>query len=77
METRIVGDPLLEEGASYHLAIPAGTWIAAELTDKTQYGLYSETVTPGFEYEDFEVADPKILCQQFPEYKELFLRFSK
>ena len=76
LETQILGDALLDEKALYHFAIPAGTWIAAELCDKSQYGFLSETVTPGFEFEHFEVADTKKLCQEFPEHEELFQRFS-
>ncbi len=43
--------PDLASGHNLHLVVPSGWWKASELTSG-EYGLVSEAVSPGFEYED-------------------------
>ena len=43
--------PNIELGQQLQLAVPSGWWKASELTSG-EFGLISEAVSPGFEYED-------------------------
>jgi predicted cupin superfamily sugar epimerase len=52
-------------------------WFAAELIDKNSYCLVGCTVAPGFDFEDFELADRKELIEAFPEHSDLIERFTK
>lgn len=51
-------------------------WFAAELIDKNSFCLIGCTVSPGFDFEDFEMAKKMMLTEAFPEHKELIERFT-
>jgi hypothetical protein len=57
--------------------IKLDTWFAAELEDKNSFALVGCTVAPGFDFEDFLLADRKKLMEQFPAHKEVIERFTK
>lgn len=63
-----LGNPILSEGASFQVIIRAGDWFAAEIRDKSSFALMGCTVSPGFEYCDFILADRDILTYQYPEH---------
>lgn len=65
----------LEAGESLQVIIPRGTWFAAEVI-REDYILVGCTVAPGFEFEDFELANREILLNQYPELSNLINRFS-
>jgi uncharacterized protein len=56
--------------------IYAGVWFAAEVEDKTSYSLVGCTVAPGFDYSDFELGKREDLLKQFPQFKEIILKFT-
>ncbi len=51
----------LEVKTYLQYVIPAGVWMAAEVTDKTSYSLVGCTVSPGFDFTDFEMANINVL----------------
>lgn len=55
IETFTLG-PTLSNSEFPQLLIPANTWFAARVKGETGYGLVSCTVTPGFDFDDFELA---------------------
>ena len=57
--------------------IPAGTWFAAEVEDKNFFSLVGCTVSPGFDFTDFELAKQSELVELFPNQRELILKFAK
>ena len=68
-------------GGTPQALVPHGTWFAAEVGDYTSmdrqgFSLVSCFVSPGFEYEDFELADRDALLAEFPAERELILRFT-
>ena len=56
-------------GEQPQLLVPGGCWKATELCSGS-YGLVSESVTPGFAYDDMELADSS-LANQLPANQEL------
>ena len=64
------------KNAAFQVLISSGKWFAAELRDKTSFGLAGCTVSPGFEYQDFEIAKVDVLLDQFPEYEGIIKRLS-
>jgi predicted cupin superfamily sugar epimerase len=63
----------IEKGAIPQLTIQSNSWFASELDEGGSYGLVSCTVSPGFDFRDFELAD-KTLLQEWPEYTALLDR---
>ncbi len=59
------------------LVIPKGTIFAAEVEDKRSYSMVGCTVSPGFEFADFELLDRGMLSQTYPEHIELIRKFTK
>ena len=58
------------------IVIKRNTWFAAEVEDKNSYSLIGCTVSPGFEFTDFELGAQEKLLQQFPQHAELIKLFT-
>jgi predicted cupin superfamily sugar epimerase len=61
-------------GERPQLVIPAGTWFGAELTQGAPYCLIGCTVAPGFEFQDFELAEGPELARRFPRAADRIAR---
>jgi predicted cupin superfamily sugar epimerase len=59
-----------DNGEVFQYVIKAGTWFGAELKDKSSYALMGCTVTPGFNFEDFEIGKKDELLKRFPLHAE-------
>jgi len=59
------------------ITIEKQNWFAAELEDKKSFALFGCTVSPGFEFDDFELGKRDTLLQKFPQHSSLIKRLSK
>lgn len=66
-----LGNPLQHEGAAFQVLVPAGHWFAAARVEPDGYSLVGCTVSPGFEFAEFEIADPTVLGEHWPVHREL------
>ena len=64
-----------EAGQRFQLTIPKGTWFAAEVMEG-EFILLGCTVAPGFEFEDFELADRTELSSVYPQHLTLIEQFT-
>ncbi len=55
--------------------VPFGSWFAAKTTGA--YTLSGCTVSPGFDFADFEMADASQLMQQFPQHRSWIQQFTR
>ena len=60
----------LKKGQSPQLLIPAGKWFGASVKAEEGFTLVSCTVTPGFDFEDFEIGERATLLHQYPQHKD-------
>ena len=67
----------LESGQLPFCIIKAGNWFAADLMWNSKYSLVGCSVSPGFDFAEFEMAEKEKLITQYPEYKDLIRRFTK
>ncbi len=65
----------LDSDDSLQVLIPHGTWFAAEVLTE-DFILVGCTVSPGFEFEDFELADQQALSSAYPQHQTLIERFT-
>lgn len=65
------------QGQSLQLIVPAGAWFAAEVKEKGSYTFVSCSVSPGFEFTDFELSDKSKLSEAFPAHAELIARLCR
>ena len=69
-----IGDDLAA-GQSLQVVIPRHSWFAAEVIADS-YILVGCTVSPGFEFADFELASRSKLSENFPDYSEVIKKFT-
>jgi len=65
-------NPLNNE--SLQLIVPAGDWFAASVTDQAKpenFSLVGCTVSPGFDFADFEMPNRQSLSEYFPAHTEI------
>lgn len=54
------------EGARPQQVVPAGYWFGAAPEDGVEYTLAGCTVAPGFDFKDFEMAEPESIARDYP-----------
>ncbi|MBI5401921.1 MAG: cupin domain-containing protein [Ignavibacteriae bacterium] len=60
----------------YQAVIHAGQWFAAEVGKQDSYSLVGCTVSPGFDFRDFEFGEMKKLIELYPVHKSLISRLT-
>lgn len=65
-----------ENGQEFQHVVPAGSWFGVTVDHPGSFSLSSCTVSPGFDFKDFEMADPYKLKHAFPEHKEIIEKLS-
>jgi len=66
-----------EAGQRFQAVVPAGCWFASEPLLAHSFALVGCTVSPGFDFADFELARRDELSAQFPMLLELIGRFTR
>jgi len=66
-----------EKGESFQCVIAAGNWFAARIAPGGEYALVGCTVSPGFDFTDFELANGDALATLFPQHDQLIRKLSK
>lgn len=72
---RLGADP--EKGETFFSVVSAGSWFASVVADEGEFALVGCTVAPGFDFEDFELADRETLTVQYPEHAALIRRLTR
>ena len=67
----------IENGILPQLVVKGGDWFASEVETKDSYGLAGCTVSPGFDFDDFEMADRDKLISQYPQHHEIIRRLTR
>lgn len=69
-EARYLG-PDIQNGQYFQHAVPAQSWFGVTIDESGSFMLASCTVSPGFDFKDFEMADAYRLRQAFPEHRAI------
>jgi uncharacterized protein len=72
----ILGSDILNN-QSPQLVVPKGKWQASRLKAGGRWALMGSTVAPGFEFEDFELADRDRMRLQFPQLSQDLRSFTR
>lgn len=65
-----------EKQCSFQITIKKGNWFAAEIENKKSFSLFGCTVSPGFDFEDFEIGMRSNLIKNFPLQKKIITRLT-
>jgi len=76
LETIALGNDFFN-GAVYQYVVPAGCWFASEPAPGSLYSLTGCTVSPGFDFADFELANADSLANEYPAYQSLIRRLCR
>jgi len=63
-------------GQLFQAVVPAGCWFGAELSGEGA-ALVGCTVSPGFDFADFEMADQQSLLKEYPDQAALICRLTR
>ena len=75
LETVKLGNDI-EKREHFKYCIKAGQYFAAEVKDKSSFGLVGCTVAPGFDFKDFAFGEKNLLINKYPADKELIERLT-
>jgi predicted cupin superfamily sugar epimerase len=67
----------IAEGETFQFVVPALSWFASEPAPETKFALVGCTVAPGFDFNDFEMADAQQLSKQYPQHQDLIHRLCR
>jgi uncharacterized protein len=62
--------PNLDRGESLQVVVPANSWFGAICHNENSFTLCGCTVSPGFDFIDFELARRKQLISDYPDYEK-------
>ncbi len=65
-----------EKREELQVVIKNNHWFCAELLDRKSFSLVGCTVSPGFDFDDFEIAKRVELLREFPQHKDIIVRFT-
>jgi predicted cupin superfamily sugar epimerase len=65
---KLGNDP--EKGFHFQQVVPAGAWFASRPAEDNNFSFAGCTVAPGFDFEDFEMADRSEMLQEYPQHRE-------
>jgi uncharacterized protein len=65
-----------EQNQHFFSVVKAGSWFGASLQEGSEYALVGCTVSPGFDYADFELANKETLISLYPQHAELIKSLS-
>lgn len=66
----------VDRGAVPQIVVKQGCWFAAKIESVSGYALSGCTVSPGFDFEDFEMAETEFLISEYPQFKKIINEFS-
>lgn len=66
----------VEQGQVLQVVVPKGTIFGSTVEDADSYSLVSCMVSPGFEYDDFELFKRADLLNQYPAYADIIHRLT-
>ncbi|MDD2634952.1 MAG: cupin domain-containing protein [Bacteroidales bacterium] len=71
----IIGNNILQDQTP-QFVVPAGTWFAAHVLEG-DFSLVGCTVSPGFDFKDFELSKRETLISLFPEHRNIIAKLSR
>ena len=68
--------PDLRASQMLQVVVPGGVWQGMYLNEGGAWALLGTTMSPGFDYADYESAERDALLEQYPDEAELILRLT-
>ncbi len=65
------------KGAVPQFTVPAGQWFASSVEAPNSYALVGCTVSPGFDFRDFEIANRQRLAKVYPQHQNIIKQLTR
>ena len=75
--TKVIIGPDIANGEFLQYTVPAECWFASKSCNTNGFTLVGCQVAPGFDFNDFILADREIILHQFPQYKDFIMAFTR
>ncbi len=69
--------PPAEGGFQPQAFVPARTWFAARMHKNAPWALTGCSMSPGFHFDDFELAAREPLIQQYPQHRDIIAELTR
>ena len=76
LTTHVVGSNIAQ-GELPQVVVPAGCWFASGVSKSDSFSLVGCTVSPGFDFDDFELANRNNLIGAFPQHASIITAFTR
>ncbi len=65
------------KGETFQYVVPAGCWFASVPAEGSTFSFVGCTVSPGFDFADFELAEKEALINEYPRYKDVIEKLTR
>ena len=76
LKTTHIGPDILK-GETFQYTVKANTWFGSRVAHPGQFSLVGCTVYPGFDFNDFEIAQRHDLINQFPQHEIIIIELTR
>jgi predicted cupin superfamily sugar epimerase len=66
-----------EAGEVFQAVVKAGCWFGSRVRDPRSFALVGCTVSPGFDFADFEMGKREELVRRYPQHQEVIARLTR
>jgi len=66
-----------KDGEIPQFTVPKECWFGAEVNNQNSYSFVGCTVSPGFDFRDFELAKRETLVSTFPQHRSLIEQLTR
>ena len=67
----------IQEGETFQYTVKANTWFGSRVSNNGTFSLVGCTVYPGFDFNDFELAQREELIKLFPQHKNTITELTR
>jgi predicted cupin superfamily sugar epimerase len=75
VQVQLGSDP--EAGEVLQAVVKAGCWFASQIKDGGAFALVGCTVAPGFDFDDFELAERDRLVELYPQHRNIITKLTR
>lgn len=76
LDTVLLGSDV-DQGEVFQYVVPAGCWFASEPAPQTAFAFVGCTVSPGFDYAEFDMAEVGSLAEAYPQHRTIIERLCR
>jgi len=67
----------VEKGEQLQVVVPRGVWQGSRLKEGGKFALMGTTMSPGFDFTDYETGKQNVLVEKYPDHKDLIIKLTK